>query len=186
MRKRFLQFFFMAAVLMLAGSCSEDSQAVKNIYDNWWPIHATGSEENTYFKANWNGDLNGQGAIVITFVDKSDPNIKYNESRYYKALAFNKDRKHFNYIDISTFEYTASKQLLFYVKDGKIFFEKANDAGRGTGQYEEGKDISFPDKDHMMIDGVTYERFSVYYEKHRPYGDKEKAILTEIPIAVYE
>ena len=186
MRKRFLLFIFMAAVLILTGSCSEDSQTVKNIYDNWWPIHATGSEENTYFKASWNGDLNSSGAITITFFDKTDPGISYKETRYYKALAFNKDRKHFNYIDISTYEYKSGKQLLFYVKDGKIFFEKANDAGRGTGQYEEGKDISFPDKDHMMIEGVTYERFAVYYEKHRPYGDKEKAILTEIPIAVYE
>ena len=35
MRNRFLQFIIMAAVLMLAGSCSEDSQTVKNIYDNW-------------------------------------------------------------------------------------------------------------------------------------------------------
>lgn len=186
MRNRFLQFIIMAAILILAGSCSEDSQTVKNIYDNWWPIHATGSEENTYFKANWNGDLNGQGAILVTYVDKSNPDIKYKEYKYFKALAFNKDRKHFNYIDISTFDYKASKQILFYVKDGKIFFEKTNDAGRGTGEYEEGKDISFPDKDHMIINGVTYERFAVYYEKHRPYGDKEKVILTEIPIAVYE
>jgi len=186
MRNRFLQLIFMVSVLLLAGSCSEDSQTVKNIYDNWWPIHSTGSIDNTYFQANWDGDLNSRGAIVITFVDKTDPDIKYTETRYYKAFEFNKDRKHFCYIDISSYEYTASKQLLFYVKDGKIYFEKANEAGRGTGQYEEGKDISFPDKDHMMIDGVTYERFSVYYEKHRPYGDKEKAILTKIPIAVYE
>jgi len=185
MRIRFFHLVFLAVALLLASSCSEDSKTVKSIYDDWWPVHASGSWESEYFTGHWDGDLNSKGDIKITFYDKTNPEIKYTETFNYKALSFKKDRKHFNYIDISSFDYTASRQLLFYVKDKKIYFEKANETGRGTGEYEDGKDITFLDNDHMKIAGVTYERFSVYYEAHRPYGDKS-VILLEIPIAVYE
>ena len=186
MRMRFSYLVLLAFTLLLAGSCSEDSKTVKNIYDDWWPVHATGSQESAYFTAHWDGDLNDKGNIKVTFVDKTNPDIKFTETLNYKALSFKKDRKHFNYIDISTNDYTASKQLLFYVKDKKIYFEKTNEAGRGTGEYEEGKDITFVNNDHMKIDGVTYERFSVYYEAHRTTPSSQSAILTEIPISVYE
>lgn len=184
MRIKVFHLFFLAATLLMTASC-DDSRTVKNLYDDWWPVHASGSQENDYFKATWDGDLNSNGGIEVTFVDKTNPTIHYTQMIYYKALSFKKDHKHFTYIDVSSMDYTSSRQLLFYVKDKKIYFEKMNNAGRGSGEYEEGKDINFVNDDHVKIENVTYERFSVYYEAHRPYGSKE-AILTEIPIAVYE
>jgi len=184
MRIKVFHLVFLAATLLMTASCG-DSQTVKNLYDDWWPVHASGSQETEYFKAQWDGDLNSNGGIDVTFVDKTNPTLSYTKTVYYKALSFKKDHKHFTYIDISTLDYTASKQLLFYLKDKQIFFEIAGNTGRGTGEYEEGQDINFTDKDHVKIGKVTYERFSVYYEAHRPYGSKE-VMLTEIPVAVYE
>ena len=184
MRIKVFHLVFLAAALLMAASC-EDSKTVKNLYDDWWPVHASGSQENDYFKASWDGDLNSNGGIDVTFVDKTNPSIRYTQTIYYKALSFKKDHKHFTYINISSKDYTASKLLLFYVKDKQIFFEKMTDSGRGSGEYEDGKDISFVNNDHVKIGNVTYERFSVYYEAHRPYGDKS-GILTEIPITSYE
>jgi len=183
MRIKVFHLVFWAAALLMAASCA-DNTTVKNLYDDWWPIHASGSQETEYFKAQWNGDLNSNGGIEVTFVDKTNPNLSYTKTVYYEALSFKKDRKHFTYIDISSNDYTSSKQLLFYVKDSKIYFEKPNGAGRGSGEYEEGQDIKFQDKDHVKIGDVIYERFSVYYQAHRPYGSTE-VMLTEIPVSVY-
>ena len=184
MRIKVFHLVFLAAALLMTASCA-DNTTVKNLYDDWWPVHASGSQENEYFKAQWDGDLNANGGIDVTFVDKTNPSIRYTQTIYYKALSFKKDHKHFTYIDVSSRDYPSSKLLLFYVKDSQIYFEKMNDAGRGSGEYEEGKDINFTNKDHVKIGNVTYERFSVYYEAHRPYGSKE-ALLTKIPVSVYE
>lgn len=184
--KTILSLSFLAGVLLLA-SCNDDTRTTRNLYDDWWPVHAAGSQENDMFSARWDGDLSVYGGIEATFVDKNNPSRKYTQIIYYKALSFKSDRKTFNYITISSREYTSSRALKFYVKDKKIFFEKMSETGRGTGDYEEGKDISFVDDDHVKIDGVTYERYSVYYEKHRPYGSTtEDRICTEIPVMIYE
>lgn len=185
MRNQVLHLVMLAGVLLLAASCSPDTKMTKNLYDDWWPVHASGSQENEFFRASWNGDLDANGGIAVTFTDKNNPSISYTQTFYYKALSFKKDRKHFTYIDISSLDYTASKLLQFYIKDQKIYFEKTNEAGRGSGEYEEGRDIAFVNNDHVTIGSVTYERFSVYYEAHRPYGSSE-VILTEIPVSVYE
>lgn len=74
MRIKVFHLFFLAATLLMTASC-DDSKTVKNLYDDWWPVHASGSQENDYFKATWDGDLNSNGGIEVTFVDKTNPTI---------------------------------------------------------------------------------------------------------------
>jgi len=182
MKRIALFSFFLLAAVLLTSSCGEDFRTTRNLYDNWWPVHAQGSMETEYFTATWNGDLNSHGSIDAVFKSKTNPDLQYTQTISYRALYFQKDRKHFVYITINSMNFVQSKPLLFYVKDKKIYFEKMNEAGRGSGEYEEGKSISFVDEDHLKIEGVTYERYSVYREKNRSYGSEES--VRELPLTL--
>jgi len=186
MRFKSLFILSMAAGMLLLGSCTESSSNNK-LYDDWWPIHASGSMDDGYFTASWNGDLDSFGAIGVIFTSKTDPNLTYNQFVYYKALSFSQERKAFCYIDISTRDYKASKYLDFYIKSKKIYFEKLNDVGRGNGEYEEGQDFKFLDNDHIQIGTVQYERYSVYYENRVRNRTSEYApVEGRIPVMIYE
>ena len=187
MRFKSLFFLSLAAGMLMLASCA-DMKMTKDIYDDWWPIHAKGSQEANHFAASWDGDLDNYGAIRVTFNDTDNMGLSYSQYMYYKALSFAKDRKAFCYIDISDRDYPASRYLNFYIKDQKIYFEKLNEAGRGNGEYEEGKDIKFLDKDHMLIDGVTYERYAVYYENkvRSRVTSARPPIDGRIPVMIYE
>ena len=161
-----LTLFLLLLTCLAAGSCS-DTSMTRNLYDDWWPIHATGSRENESFRAQWDGDLNSNGAIEVTYVSKANPSLAYTDLIYFNALSFNSDKKTFRYAYINSMEITFSKALKYYIEKKIIYFEKMNNLGRGSGEYDSGKDLSFIDKDHVKIGGITYERFSVYYESHR-------------------
>lgn len=184
MKTKAIFFLTLAASLLMLGSCA-DMKMTKDLYDDWWPIHASGSQETEYFSARWDGDLNNFGNIDITFVDKNDPSITYVETKNYLALSFTKGRESFRYIDVSTRTPTASRYYKFYVKDSKIYFELPSDTGRGSGDYDEGHAITFTDKDHVKIDNVLYERYSVYHDRNKavkelvPYDGR-------IPVVAYE
>lgn len=184
MKIKALFSFFLLAGVLLTSSCGEDFRTTRNLYDNWWPIHAQGSMEIDAFASTWNGDLDSHGSILAVFKNKTNPDLQYTRPIYYKALYFNKDRKHFVYISINSSSYIQSKPLQFYVKDKKIYYEKQNEAGRGSGEFEEGKSISFLDNDHIKIEGVTYERYSVYREKMRASSSKE--MLPDLPTFSFE
>ena len=186
MRTKALFFLTLAASLLMLGSCA-DIKMTKDLYDDWWPIHASGSQETDYFTARWDGDLDDFGNIEVTFVDKTDPSLSFVKAINYYALSFVKNREAFCYINISRRTPVSSGYYKFYVKDKKIYFEKPNDAGRGSGEYEEGQDITFTDKDHVKIGNVLYERYSVYYE------NSVRSRVTElvpydgrIPVVAYE
>lgn len=173
MKAKVLFSLFLLAGVLLTSSCADDFSVPNHLNDNWWPVHAQGSQETDLFTASWDGDLNPHGSIDVVFKSKKNPDITYTQPVSYKALFFQKDKKHFVYITISSLNYVKSRPLQYYVKDKKIFFEKMNELGRGSGEFEEGKSISSIDKDHMKIEGVTYERYSVYREKHSSSGSKE-------------
>ena len=181
-KKSFLLLAMIAGIFALA-SCS-DMRITKNLYDDWWPIHASGTWENDYYKATWDGDLDKYGGILIKFVHKTDPSLNYEMTRYYPALIFKKKPDTFCYAYIQNpREIETSKQLKFYVEDGMIFMETMNDAGRGSGQYAE-HPISFQGKDLVKIDNVTYQRYSVYRAEH-PTSTTELAPGDRIPVMIY-
>ena len=180
-----VQFFLTFALSLLMMSSCEDLKMTNDIYDDWWPIHASGSQETDHFTARWDGDLDNFGNIEVTFVDKTDPSLKYVQTKNYYALSFVKGRESFCYIDISHRTPVASRYYKFYIKDKKIYYESPSDSGRGSGQYDEGHDISFQDKDHMQIGSVKYERYSVYYENNKI--KKELAPCDgRIPVVAFE
>lgn len=183
--KTFNLFAALAALLLL-GSC-QDTDIKRNLYDDWWPIHATGSYDDGYFTARWDSDLGARGGLAITFTSKTDPSYQYTDIWFFDALSFASDRKTFQYISIKNLEYESSRSLKYYVKDGKIFFEIMNDAGRGTGEYEEGKEVKFLTNETMLIDGVTYERYAAH--RRRLATEKDAAPVTpdgRIPVKVYK
>ncbi|MBR5018224.1 MAG: hypothetical protein IKX53_01130 [Bacteroidales bacterium] len=186
MRFKTLTLISTLAGLLLLSSC-QDTTITRNLYDDWWPIHAKGSFDNGFFTANWDQDLNARGGILITFTSKTDPSMQYTDTRYFKALSFANDRKTFKYISIQNMEYETSRSLKFYVKDKLIYFEVMNEAGRGTGEYEEGKEIKFLTDDTVLIDGVTYERYSSY-RRRTVTGDEEMLPISSdgrIPVMIY-
>ena len=139
--KTFNLLAVLLAVLFLS-SCA-DTSIKRQLYDDWWPIHATGTFDDGYFTASWDSDLGARGGLFITFTNKTDPSLKYDDVWYFDALSFAKDRKTFQYISIRNLDYETSRALKYYIKDKKIYFEIKNEAGRGTGEYGEGKDIKF-------------------------------------------
>lgn len=167
MKHNVLSLIVLLAALPALFSCS-DLRQTKDLYDEWWPVHASGSYENSQFTARWDGNLGIHGDISVTFVNKDVPDITYQETRYYEMLSFSKARKGYCTISIESLGnmHATSKYLQFYIKDKKLFLEIPNSSGRGTGEYAEGVDISFPDDNTVKIGTVTYERYSYFKEKH--------------------
>ena len=186
MRSKFFLLIPMFCCLLVFSSCV-DTKTTKNLYDDWWPIHASGSFSSEYFKASWDGDLNKHGGIEVTYQSTTNPALNYKEDIYYPALKFSKKQKGFCYISLKDLlNITASKYLKFYVKDGQVFLEKVNDAGRGTGEYQEGKTVTFQGDDIVKIGDVTYQRYSAYRQAHKlSTSSDDLAPGDEIPIKVY-
>lgn len=186
MRFKTLTLISTLAGLLLLSSC-QDTSISRNIIDDWWPIHAKGTFDNGFFTASWDNDLGLRGGLTVTFTSKTDPSMQYTDTRYYKALSFASDRKTFQYISIQNLDYESSRSLKYYIKDKKIYFETMTEAGRGSGEFEEGKDIKFLTDDTVLIDGVTYERYSSYKRRMLTSGDEQLPICSDgrIPVMVY-
>ena len=183
MYKKFFLFSALISLLVLS-SCSEDIRITKNLYDDWWPVRASGTYESNYYKASWDGNLDKRGGIVVLFVNKTNPSLNYEDTQYYPALSFNKTKETFCYVYIQNrSDVQSSKDLKFYVEDGKIYFEKMKDNGRGSGEYLEGLDIAFQGDNIVKIGNVTYERYS-YYKTHASTSDLGPG--DRIPIHIQE
>lgn len=180
---RYKSIFFMAILSCLAlfTSCV-DTKLTKDLYDQWWPVHASGSFQSEYFTAKWNGALNKRGGIEVTYQSTNNPNLNYKEFVFYPAIEFSKSKGYCTF-DIKTLDITQSKYIKFQVKDGKLYLEKTNDAGRGTGEFGEGKDISFLSENEVKIGDVTYQRYS-YYREQNPLHSTDLGSGDRIPVMI--
>ena len=175
--KRFsiLSLTLLSAMLFLS-SCA-DMKQTKDLYDDWWPVHASGTFENDNFTAKWDGNLGIHGDILIKFVSKKNPALSYEDTKYYPAYEFSKSKKTYSTISIESLGdmHTVLKGLEFKVKGGMIYFEKANDRGKGTGELDEGRPLKFINDNTIQIGDVTYERYKYFKDKHpevfKPYSE---------------
>lgn len=174
---------FLSALLFC--SCSEDLKNTKNLYDDWWPVHASGSAQNDRFTATWDGDLSRSGCITVTFVDRESPDLSYTRDLYYPAYSFKKRSKSFSTVDISSRDYVSSRPRKFYLEDGRIFFETTDGNGIGTGSYDEGHAFRFLNDDTFLLEGVTYERYSVWSARNKIQSDKLRNNGDRIPVSIY-
>lgn len=167
MKRISLLFLAMLPALLLLSSCS-DFRQTRNLYDDWWPVHASGSFDNDRFTANWDGDLDIHGDIVIKYVSKQNSSLYYEDTKYYPAYRFTKKGKTFSTISIESLSqpYNILKNLKFEVKDGVIYFEKPNERGKGTGEFDEGQPLKFIDDNTVQIGNVKYQRFKYFKESH--------------------
>ena len=186
MKRITLLFLALIPTLLIFSSCA-DLRQTKDLYDNWWPVHASESFENDNFTAQWNGNLGIHGDILVKYVSKKNPSLYYEDTKYYPAYVFSKAKKTYGTISIESLGDTHSllKGLQFKVKDGMLYLEKPNDRGKGTGEFDEGHPLKFIDDNTVQIGGVTYERYKYFKEKHpevfKPLADKGFD-LDEIPI----
>lgn len=177
MKHKSLLFLSVLYILLLLPSCG-DLKQVRDLYDDWWPVRASGSAENDYFSASWDGDLGIHGDIVVKYVDKTDPRLFYEETRYYPALSFSKKEKAYCTISIQSLgNRQTGKYMKFKVEDGKIYFEKPNKSGRGSGEFDDGQDLTFLSDDRVKIGNVTYERYDVFKARH---PDVFKSLAAEL------
>ena len=164
--KRIFPLFLILLTGLMFSACSEDSRMTKNLYDDWWPVHATGSIDNDPFSAKWDTDVNPYGNVTVEFKHKSNPDLHYTQVFNYPALSFDKKKETFKYYYLNE-HYRASTTLKFYVKDGNLYLEKINpDTQRGSGAYDS-KPLSFIDKNTLKLGDVTYQRYSEY-KKNNP------------------
>lgn len=182
MRYKSILFIAILSCMAVFTSCV-DAKLTKDLYDDWWPVHATGSFNSDYFTAQWNGALNKRGGIEVTFQSTTNPSLNYKDYVYYPALEFSKSKGYCTF-DIKTLDVVASKYNKFQVKDGKLFLEKTNQAGRGTGEFGEGLDLTFLSENEVKIGDVTYQRYSYYREQNPLYG-KELGPGDRIPVKIY-
>ena len=185
-------FIALAGILLFVlTSCGEQQSFTKKITGDWWPVHASGSIDNDVFSAKWDGALGEHGDIEVKYISKSDPSRVVKQVVFYPALSFGKDsRKNdaMRYLDIrSLYDIKAGKYLKYKASDGKIYIEKTNENGTPTGEFDDGHPYSFPDKNTLKIDNVTYQSYSYYKETH------PRNPVTEIsddsgliPVMVYE
>lgn len=166
MKSKFCFPFFIFLALLFAPSCS-DFNLQKDLYGDWWPVHASGSAENGQFAATWNGALGVHGDIVVKFVNKNNASLNYEDTRYYPMLSFSKKRKAFCTVTLESLgDMQASRYRNFEIKDGTIFFEKGDKNGKGTGEMDEGHALTFMEEDVVKIGEVTYERYAYFKSKH--------------------
>ncbi len=178
------------SILLLTASCG-DLSLQKDLYGDWWPVHASGSRSNDVFSATWDGDLGIHGDIVVTFVNKNNSSLSFEDRLYYPMLSFSKKRKAYCTVNIESLgDMKAGRYLKFEVKDGKVFFEKTNDTGKGTGEFGEGQDLTFLQDDVVRIGKVTYERYAYFKSKHpevfKPLAEKGFDLETPPIIFVYD
>lgn len=174
---KFKSILALSLIVAVLSSCSEQRMA-KKLSGDWWPIHASGSYEDNVFSAKWDGDLDDHGSLVVQYKSKTQEGKIYNKTIYYSALSFTKDaRKNdaVRYISLrNLYEISRSGYMKYYIEDGKIYLEKANEEGKGSGEYMEGQDISFPNDYTLKIGNVTYESYAHYNERthaSRTYDD---------------
>lgn len=166
MKTKSVYFFAMLSAAFLLASCS-DFKLQKDLYGDWWPVRASGSVDNDQFSATWDGNLGVHGDILVTYVSKKNPNLSYEDTRYYPMLSFNKSQKKFCTVTLQSLgDMRAGRYRKFEVKGGQIFFEQANDQGKGTGEFGEGEDLTFLEDDVVKIGKVTYERYEYFKSKH--------------------
>ena len=186
MKRSPLLLLVLFSSLLFLSSCG-DLKQTRDLYDDWWPVRASGSYENEKFSAQWNGALGVHGDIVIKYVNKSNPSLFYEETKYYPAYKFSKQKKTFSTISIESLgdTHTLLRGLKFEVKKGMIYFEKANDRGKGTGEFDEGHTLQFLDDNTVQIGDVQYQRYQYFKEQHpetfRPLSEMGFD-LDEIPI----
>lgn len=174
--------------LFVLASCSEATKQTKSLYGHqWMPVHATGSYEDDYYSASWDGTLNKNGGIMVTFHNKNYPELTYEQEISYQALQFSKKNKGFCYLDItSLYEIKKSKWLQFKIEKGLIYFEETSETGRGTGNFGEGLPIKFLDDENVKIGDVTYQDYPAWYQNHKPSSTVELGDNPyELPIAIY-
>lgn len=166
MKANINHFLVILSLLLLLPSCGDLKQQ-KDLYGDWWPVRASGSAENEQFTAKWDGNLGIHGDIVITFVNKKNASLSYQDTYYYPMLSFSKKEKAYCTVTLQSLgDMRASRYRKFEIKDGKLFLEKAGDYGRGTGEFGEGLDITFLEEDVVRIGDVTYERYPYFKSKH--------------------
>lgn len=164
--KSFYLLPILSALLLSLFSCS-DLKQTKNLYGEWWPVHASGNFENEQFTAKWDGDLGIHGDITVTYVNKKNAILSYDDVRYYPMICFSKKQNAYCTITIQSLgDMRSGKYLNFEVKDGKVFYEKADERGIGTGEFDEGHELKFLGDDVVRIGGVTYERYAYFKSKH--------------------
>ena len=163
-----LSRLFLLLVTLLTCSACADFRQTRELYDEWWPVHASGTFENEKFSAQWNGDLGIHGDIVIKYVSKNNPSLYYEGTKYYPAYQFSKKKKTFSTISIESLgdTHTLLKNLKFQVKGGMIYFEKTNDRGKGTGEFDEGQPLKFLDDNTVQIGDVKYQRYQYFKDQH--------------------
>lgn len=175
--------------LLFMTSCSEQQKFTKSIKGDWWPVHASGSVDNSIYSAQWNGDLGEHGEILVSFVFKSDPSKVTKEYVFYPALSFGKDNRNNDAVrkaDISSREIKASKYLQYKVEKGIFYLEKTNENGTPTGEFDEGRPYKFIDENTLQIGTVTYESYTYYRQTHRNSMTELGDDSGLIPIFVYE
>lgn len=186
-----LSHLFLLLVSLLACSACADLRQTKNLYDDWWPVHASGTFDNGLYSAQWNGDLGLHGDILVKYVSKNNPSLSYEDTRYYPAYQFSKKKKTFSTVSIESLgdTHTLLKNLKFQVKDGMIYFEIPNDRGKGTGEFDEGRSLKFLDDNTVQIGDVKYQRYQYYKDQHpdffKPLAEKGFD-LDRIPITRME
>ena len=176
MKSKSICIFAFLSVLLLLPACS-DVKLTNDLYDDWWPVHASGSYDDNRFTARWDGDLGIHGDIKVNYVNKNNASLSYDDVVYYPMVSFSKKRKAFCTVTLQSLgDMRQSKYLKFEVKDGKLFYEKSDERGKGTGEFGEGQDLNFLSGDVVRIGNITYERYS-YFKTRHPEIFKELAAL---------
>ena len=165
MKLKTILLISMAAVVLT--SCG--GKLEKNLKGDWWPIHASGSYETQFFTAQWDGDLDDHGGISVVYKSKDQGGATYTDTRYYPAVSFTTDARKKDKVRFISLRYeiTRSDYLDYRLEDGKIYFEKQDSDGKGTGEFMEAQDIRFVNDHTLKIGNVTYESYAHYKERHR-------------------
>ena len=156
----------LAGVLLLAGCEKMPSNSLEG---RWKPVYASGTFEDATYIHYYDGPADEHGVISQVYVGKINPDIKYESTMTLVGYRFfRKDGKDvFTTFLMDTPKQAIYEPLMYRIEDGIIYCEMpwgylindiADHLMEGSGQFDEGKPISFLDNGQIKIGNTTYQR----------------------------
>ena len=151
-------------LLILVG-CEKMSSV--DLQGSWAPVYASGSTDGEQYISTFDGPIDRDGYLLVTFVSKTNPDENFEASVLFPGIRFFQEEGkdvfiyYFNRVvsgDSSEF----GIPLMYKIRSGKIYRELPvvinNSYKEGSGEFDEGTIISFQNDGQLRIGNITYSK----------------------------
>ena len=166
MHKNHFGFFCLAFYFLLLLGCTRDPLTDSLLGTTWVPVHASGGYDSEGYKITWDGDVDQNGILTVSY-QRNGETIEYPMTfSGYKFYKVGKEKVFTTFTppNSETISYTPHR---YYIKDDRIYLERSASSGTpwSSSVNEDESETRFVSfllveftTDRMTFDGVTYRR----------------------------